>query len=174
MAVIAIVPPAQLASWSQAWHGRWMSELHLLVVYFSSLFQKGPPPRSGLGIRGTAVLGAESAGREGLGKYWGFSVPCLSTRSDLPVGRRTPVRQLINRGSLEVTIQVGCKSEQDCHCTAFSSCTAFSQCGTMIWAPGWFILLQGLSTAYAVMDVLSVTLKDRQSGRWRWRIFSLW
>ena len=35
----------------------------------------------------------------------------------------------------------------------------------MIWAPGWFILLQGLSTAYAVMDVLSVTLKDRQSGR---------
>jgi hypothetical protein len=45
MAVIAIVPPAQLASWSQAlcdfelkiqaWHGWWMSELHLLVVYFS-------------------------------------------------------------------------------------------------------------------------------------------
>jgi hypothetical protein len=34
-----------------------------------TLFQiKGPPPRSGLGIRGTAVLGAESAGREGLGK----------------------------------------------------------------------------------------------------------
>ena len=86
MAVIAIVPPAQLASWSQAlcdfelkiqaWHGRCMSELHLLVVYFSwnlpssNTFpdEQKPPPRSGLGIRGTAVLGAECAGREGLGK----------------------------------------------------------------------------------------------------------